>query len=158
MKLEAVIEDIETQGFFQSQSVPRIEHEVQIKAVEITLQTREMKLHLTAPLLGRNFISGFSANSSKFQWVIVPINQVETINTIHLANTFLETEVGIRDLVEQHLIEKSIKVYGSDLKPIAGKVCRLKSGLIELFANGDVFWVPIASISMIAVENFSDLN
>ena len=158
MKLEAVIEDIETQGFFQSQPVPVLEQQVQVKAVEITLRKSDLRLHLTAPLLGRNFISGFSANSSKFQWVIVPINQVETINTIHLANTFLETEVGIRDLVEQHLIEKSIKVYGSDLKPIAGKVCRLKSGLIELFANGDVFWVPIASISMIAVENFSDLN
>jgi len=131
MKLEAVIEDIETQGFFQSQPVP---------------------------VLGRNFISGFSANTNKFQWVIVPLTQVERIDTIHLANTFLETEVGIRDLVERHLIEKSIKLYGSDLKPIAGKVCRLKSGLIELFANGDVFWVPIASISMIAVENFSDLN
>ena len=158
MKLEAVIEDIETQGFFQSQPVPVLEQRVQVKAVEITLQISDVRLHLTAPLLGKNFISGFSANTSKFKWVIVPLTQVERIETIHLADTFLETEVGIKDLIEEHLIEKCIKLYGSDLKPIAGKVCRLKSGLIELFANGDVFWVPIAAISMIAVENFGDLN
>ena len=157
MTIETLMEDLEAQAFFAK--LPRkISENQKILSAIITVGVKDpITLHLTSPLVGKDFIAGFTLRNNEPAWIVITFNSLISLDTIGLDAEFLETELSLLELVEAKLFQVPLTIklrYGVSR---TGMILQIRGGLFEFRSAGNIQWFSVAALESLIVENLSNL-
>jgi hypothetical protein len=155
MNLESTLEDLEAQGYFASQVKPQETlGSAPSRLVRISFEHETADKYLASPILGSNFIGGFSVNQMSPKWQAINLTNVAHIENLE-GQTVLQTQASLLQIVEQQFLKvpvdiglKESRVIGF-IKAIDGQCFRFETQDYRLL------WIPESSVSDLVVENLS---
>jgi hypothetical protein len=155
MNLESTLEDLEAQGYFASQGKPQEAlASAPSRLVRISFEKETADKFLASPILGSNFIGGFSVNQMSPKWQAINLKNVAHIENLE-GQTVLQTQASLLQIVEQQFLKvpvdiglKESRVIGF-IKAIDGQCFRFETQDYRLL------WIPESSVSDLVVENLS---
>jgi hypothetical protein len=155
MNLESTLEDLEAQGYFASQVKPQEAHtSAASRLVRISFEKETADKYLASPILGSNFIGGFSVNQMSPKWQAINLTSIRHIENLE-GQTVLQTQASLLQIVEQQFLKvpvdiglKESRVIGF-IKAIDGQCFRFETQDYRLL------WIPESSVSDLVVENLS---
>jgi len=151
MNIEATLEDLEAQGYFQSQSKPIKQINISKKVRISLLDDDQSSFLLTSPIRGIDFIAGFVSVAN---WRIFPSRFIQSVLFIDEGEELLSSDLGLAELLEQKFTEVVLRIsFDKQVPDICGEL-RSVDGDWLLIGNQ---LVPIAAVKCIAVENLSKL-
>lgn len=155
MNLDALIEDLEAQGYFASNASE--ETAVKLEVCKVVLVERENlpDLYLSLPLLGKDFIAGFKVINTKSSWQV--FREYKLLAPQDNGTKLQRTKVSLQDLIRAHLIGTSVKIGLSFCESeVTGYILGVSGKLIE-FVTFDArrLWIPVKSIKHMVVEKLS---
>ena len=155
MNLDALIEDLEAEGYFAS-SAGEVNEDNQ-DYCKLILVVREDKpdLYLSLPLLGKDFIAGFTATTSKSSWMV--IQDYMFVLPQDLGTSIQKTKATLKEILKMHLIGSAAKVSLSATQTEYLGYIVGTSGRILEFVTFDAqrLLIPIKSIKSLVVEKLS---
>jgi hypothetical protein len=157
MDIEATLEDLEAQGYFQTITAePKAP--ATAKAVRISFSDKdETSLVLTAPIQGQDFIAGFISNYELVQWLIIPSSSIHAISAMQVTASPLQTELRFFDLVTEKLIGIDLRIkFLKQFPEVSGKLKYIQGEWLTVESLTTV-QVPISAIGYVAVEKLSEL-
>jgi len=151
MNIEATLEDLEAQGYFQSQSKPIKQINISKKVRISLLDDDQSSFLLTSPIRGLDFIAGFVSVAN---WRIFPSRFIQSVLFLEEAEEVLSSDLGLAELLEQKFTDVVLRIsFDKQVPDICGDL-RSVDGDWLLIGNQ---LVPINSVKCIAVENLSKL-
>ena len=154
MNLDAIFEDLEAQGYFQSNVRSAEQPAVIAKVVRVEL---DFASHLlTSVLLGPDFLAGFELNNNQLRWLIIPAGNIQILRAEDHGSNLLKTEGNLASLLELKLLGKSIKIISSE-QTVSGLLLDVSTEFIKLQSDSH-YWIPLGSLGVVVVEKFSDLT
>ena len=157
MDIEATLEDLEAQGYFQTITTePKAP--ATAKAVRIRFNDEdETSLVLTAPMQGSDFIAGFISNYELVQWLIIPSSSIQGITAIQFSDPPLQTELSFFDLITEKLIGTDLRIrFLKQFPEVSGKLKNIQGEWLTVESLITI-QVPISAIGYVAVEKLSEL-
>ena len=155
MNLESTLEDLEAQGYFASQVKPQETHtSTPSRLVRISFDHETADKYLASPILGSNFIGGFSVNQKSPRWQAINLKSVAHIENLE-GQTVLQTQASLLQIVEQHFIQIPVDIGLRGSRVIG--VIKVIDGQCFRFETQDyrLLWIPESSVSDLVVENLS---
>ena len=155
MNLEALIEDLEAQGYFATNASD--DTEVPLTLCKLVLVVRENlpDLYLSIPLLGKDFIAGFKVINSKSSWQV--FQDYQFLEPQDHGTKLQRTKVSLQELIKAHLIGTAVRVSLSfHESELSGYIVGVSGKLIEFVAfDARRMWIPIKNIKHMVVEKIS---
>lgn len=155
MNLESTLEDLEAQGYFASQVRPQEDlASAPSRLVRINFCHEAADKYLASPILGSNFIGGFSVTPKSPKWQAINLKNVVHIENLE-GQTVLQTPASLLQIVEQHFIQVPVDVGLRESRVIG--VIKAIDGNCFRFETQDhrLLWIPESSVSDLVVENLS---
>jgi len=155
MNLESTLEDLEAQGYFASQGKPQ---EAQTSTpswlVRISFDHEAADKYLASPILGSNFIGGFSVNQKRPKWQAINLRNVAHIENLE-GQSVLQTSASLLQIVEQHFLKVPVDIGLRESRVIG--FIKVIDGQCFRFETQDhrLLWIPESSVSDLVVENLS---
>ncbi len=155
MNLESTLEDLEAQGYFASQiKSEQTASSAPSRLVRISFEYEIADQYLASPILGSNFVGGFSANQKSPKWHAINLKNITHIESL-AGRTLLETTASLLQIVEQHFLQAWLAI-GFRESRVVGKVIAIDGNCFR-FESQDyrLLWIPESSVSDLVVENLS---
>jgi len=155
MNLDALIEDLEAQGYFAANASEEITVSLEVCKVVLVERENLPDLYLSLPLLGKDFVAGFKVINSKSSWQV--FQEYKLLAPQDNATKLQRTRVSLQDLIKAHLIGTSVRISLVLNEPeITGYILGISGKLIE-FVTFDArrLWIPVKSIKHMVVEKLS---
>lgn len=156
MNIEATLEDLEAQGYFATQTSLQTNDRTGVCGlVRVNFADSSPTKYLARPILGANFIGGFTTNQPSSNWLAINLNQVSHIDNLD-SQTLLETPATLLQVITEHFIEITLEL-GLAQKRLSGKVMSLLGNCVNFLREDRVScWIPESNISYVAVEKLSN--
>jgi len=155
MNLESTLEDLEAQGYFASQvKLEQSNNSLPSRLVRISFEHESADKYLASPILGSNFIGGFSVNQKRPKWQAINLKNVAHIENLE-GQTVLQTPASLLQIVEQHFIQVPVDIGLRESRVIGG--IKAIDGNCFRFESQDyrLLWIPESSVFELVVENLS---
>ena len=155
MNLESTLEDLEAQGYFASQVRPQEAlSSAPSRLVRISFESEAADKYLASPILGSNFIGGFSVNQKSPRWQAINLRNVAHIENLE-GQSVLQTPASLIQIVEQHFLKVPVDVGLRESRVIG--VIKAIDGNCFRFETQDhrLLCIPESSVSDLVVENLS---
>ena len=155
MNLESTLEDLEAQGYFASQvKLEQSNNSLPSRLVRISFEHESADKYLASPILGSNFIGGFSVNQTTATWHAINLKNITQIENL-AGQKVLETSASLIQIVEQHFMQVAL-VIGFRESRVIGKVSAIDGNCFR-FESQDyrTLWIPESSVFELVVENLS---
>jgi hypothetical protein len=151
MNIEATIEDLEAQGYFQSQTKPIKQTNVSKRVRLSLLDEDQSSFLLTSPIRGIDFIAGFVPVAN---WRIFPSRFIQSVLFLHEGEVLISSELGLAELLEQKFSGVVLRIsFDKQVPDICGE---LRSVDRDWLLIGNQL-VPLSAVKCIAVDNLSKL-
>ena len=155
MDLDALIEDLEAEGYFAS-SASEVNKDNQ-DYCKLILVVRQDKpdLYLSLPLLGKDFIAGFTATTSKSSWMV--IQDYMFVLPQDIGTSIQKTKATLKEIVKLHLIGSAAKVSLSATQTeYLGYIVGTSARILEFVTfDAQRLLIPMKSIKFLVVEKLS---
>ena len=155
MNLDALIEDLEVEGYFASnESEDNVEPQDYSKLV-LVVRNNTPDLYLSLPLLGRDFIGGFTTATSKSSWMI--IQDYLFMTPQDFGTTLQKTKASLKKIVKMHLIGSAAKLsLSAGESEYLGYIVGTSDTLLEFVTfDAQRMLIPMKSIRSLVVEKLS---
>jgi hypothetical protein len=155
MNLDALIEDLEAQGYFATNAGEEIELTLELCKLVLVVRENLPDLYLSIPLLGKNFVAGFKAINTKSFWHV--FQDYQLLEPQDHGTKLQRTRVCLQELIKAHLIGTSVKISLSHHESdIPGYIVDISGKILE-FVTFDArrLWIPVKSIKQMVVEKLS---
>jgi hypothetical protein len=155
MNLDALLEDLEAEGYFASQVATSEEESKGFCKSLLVVRENAVDIQLALPLLGKDFIAGFQNRRSKSTWLI--IQNYNYLQPQDSGTRLQRAKLSIKTIIEAHLIGTGLIVgLGGANSEQLGFITSVIGNQIELITyEGLVLWLPIKNIEYLAVEKLS---
>jgi hypothetical protein len=155
MNLDALIEDLEAEGYFAS-SAGEVNEDIQ-DYCKLILVVREDKpdLYLSLPLLGKDFIAGFTATTSKSSWMV--IQDYMFVMPQDLGTSIQKTKATLKEIAKLHLIGSAAKLsLAATQTEYLGYIFGTSGRILEFVTfEAQRLMIPMKSIKSMVVEKLS---
>jgi hypothetical protein len=155
MNIDALLEDLEAEGYFASSNNEEDKESETICKQVLVVRESLADLYLSLPLLGKNFVAGFVNKHSKSTWMI--IQDYVYLQPQDYGTCLQSTKISIKRVIQAHLIGASVKLgLRNTSSEHLGYIIRV-SGLILEFVTleAKTFWIPLGSVSYLVVEKIN---
>jgi hypothetical protein len=155
MNLDALIEDLEAQGYFATNMGEDTELNLELCKLLLVVRENLPDLYLSIPLLGKNFIAGFKVINAKSHWYV--FQDYQLLEPQDHGTKLQRTRASFQEIIQSHLIGTSVKISLShNESDIVGYIVDISGKLIE-FVTFDAkrLWIPVKSIKHMVVEKLS---
>ncbi len=152
MNIEATIEDLEAQGYFQSLT-KQVSAKPKAKLIRVSyLNQEQSSVVLRAPIAGKDFVAGFTQDMT---WLLIPGRSIHAITLEEIKAELSWTRSTLEELLEEKLIGVQLKLKFHWPSPeINGELSGVDQGWLKI-GNQQVF---VYSTKSIAVEKLSELK
>jgi len=155
MNLDALLEDLEAQGYFASTEIEAApESHAPCRSVTV-VRSDCPAVSLAMPLLGKDFIAGFQNRITKSSWLL--IQDYSYLKPLDQGNALQSTQLSFKKVVQKHLIGVSLRLSLSSGSPEQlGYITRGFGDLFE-FVNfeANTIWIPSSKIHYLVVDKLS---
>lgn len=155
MNLEAFLEDLEAQGYFESTNTNDLSISKESSKSILVIREGYPSIALALPLLGKDFIAGFQNRITRSSWLLIP-NYV-CLQTLDNGTELQRTSQNIKRVIQAHLIGVAVRISTSSDNPEqSGYFIRVIGNLVE-FVDFDAnsFWIPLTRINYVVVDKLS---
>lgn len=155
MNIEALIEDMEAQGYFAASKDEREEHLGDFCQQVLVTRKDLVDVYLSLPLLGKNFIAGFNAKNTKSVWLIVQNYQFLVLQD---EGTRLQrAKLSLKTVLRSHLIGVLVRVgITGASSELIGYVIRVRGENVEFVSlAAQRILIPLLSLTYVVVEKLS---
>jgi hypothetical protein len=155
MNIDALLEDLEAEGYFASSNKQVDEDGETICKQVLVVRENLSDLYLSLPLLGKNFIAGFINKYSKSTWMI--IQDYVYLQPQDVGTSLQSTKISLTRVIQAHLIGTSVKLgLRHTSSEHLGYIIKVSGSIIE-FVNFDAktLWIPLGSVSYLVVEKIN---
>ena len=155
MNIEALLEDLEAQGYFASTKEDEPKEPRSFCKSILVIRDDLPDLYLVMPLKGKNFIAGFQNRITKSSWLI--INDYSYLKPQDLGTELQETSLSINAIAQAHLIGVPLRLaLKSQNSELNGYITRTFSNMIEFVSfEAERLWIPTARLNYVVVEKLS---
>lgn len=153
MNIDALIEDLEAQGYFATKSETTSEVTERVCKQVLVIRERFEDVPLAMPLLGKSFIAGFVNKNSKSTWLV--IQSYEHIEPQDASTSLQQIDVTLKELICLHLIGVGVKICITEIEH-TGYIIRVTGKILEFVSyESKTLWIPLAQVRYMVVEKFS---
>jgi hypothetical protein len=155
MNLDALIEDLEAEGYFASNVGEETAAHLELCRLVLVMRENLPDLYLSIPLLGKDFIAGFKVIHTKSSWQV--FQDYQLLESQDHGTKLQQTRVSLQELIKKHLIGTSVKISLSVKESeVSGYIVGVSGKLID-FVTFDAkrLWIPVKSIKHMVVEKLS---
>ena len=155
MNLDALIEDLEAEGYFASSETKEQEQPENYCKSVLIVRDKSPDVYLSLPLLGKDFVAGFTATTAKSTWMV--IQDYLFIATQDAGTILQQTKATLKQIITTHLIGSAAKLSlsANDSEHI-GYIVGTSSNLLEFVTfDAQRMLIPIKSIKSLVVEKLS---
>ena len=155
MNLDALIEDLEAEGYFASSGSDVAEENQDYCKLILVVREDKPDLYLSLPLLGKDFIAGFTTSTSKSSWMVI---QDYMFATPQDAGTRLQkTKATLKEIVKMHLIGSAAKLsLAASESEYLGYIVGTSGRVLEFVTfDAQRMLIPMKSIKSMVVEKLS---
>ncbi|MEY3316913.1 MAG: hypothetical protein RLZZ503_115 [Actinomycetota bacterium] len=155
MNLDALIEDLEAEGYFASSgSEVNKDNEDYCKLILVVRQNNP-DIYLSLPLLGKDFIAGFTATTSKGSWMV--IQDYIFMRPQDLGTSIQKTKATLKEIVKKHLIGSAAKLsLAASESEYTGYIVGTSGRILEFVTfDAQRMLIPMKSIKSLVVEKLS---
>ena len=155
MNIDALLEDLEAEGYFASSNKEEDRDTESICKQVLVVRENLSDLFLSLPLQGKNFIAGFVNKHSKSTWTI--IQDYEYLQPQDVGTSLQSTEISIKRVIKAHLIGASVKLgLRNTSSEHLGYIIRVTGSILEFVTfDAKTFWIPLGSVSYLVVEKIN---
>ena len=155
MNLDALIEDLEAEGYFASNAGQASEESLEYCKLVLIVRENTPDLYLSLPLLGKDFIAGFSTASSRSSWMI--IKDYMFMSPQDVGTSLQETNATLKKIVKLHLIGTAAKLsLAAGETEFIGYIVGISGTLMEFVTfDAQRMLIPTKSIRSLVVEKLS---
>ena len=157
MNLDALIEDLEAEGYFASSGSEVTEDNQDYCKLILVVREDKPDLYLSLPLLGKDFIAGFTATTSKSSWMV--IQDYMFVLPQDLGTSIQKTKATLKEIVELHLIGSAAKLsLAASESECTGYIVGTSGRILEFVTfDAQRMLIPMKSIKSLVVEKLSML-
>ena len=155
MNLDALIEDLEAEGYFASSESKEQEQPVDYCKLVLVVRENTPDLYLSLPLLGKDFIAGFTTATTKSSWMIV--QNLMFITPQDVGTTLQKTRTSLKKIAKMHLIGSAAKLsLSAGESEYLGYIVGTSETLLEFVTfDAQRMLIPMKSIRSLVVEKLS---
>jgi hypothetical protein len=155
MNLDALIEDLEAEGYFASSGSDVTEENQDYCKLILVVREDKPDLYLSLPLLGNDFIAGFTATTSKSSWIV--IQDYMFMMPQDLGTSIQKTKATLKQIVKLHLIGSAAKLsLAASESEYAGYIVGTSARILEFVTfDAQRLLIPMKSIKSLVVEKLS---
>lgn len=155
MNIDALLEDLEAEGYFASSNNEVDEDRETICKQVLVVRENLSDLYLSLPLLGKNFIAGFVNKYSRSTWII--IQDYVYLQPQDVGTSIQLTKISLKRVIQAHLIGASVKLgLRHTSSEHLGYIIRVSGSILEFVTfEAKTFWMPLDSVSYLVVEKIN---
>jgi hypothetical protein len=155
MNLDALLEDLEAQGYFASTETEAIPESNALCRSVIVVRSSCHDAALVMPLLGKDFIAGFQNRITKSSWLL--IQDYSYLRPLDQGNALQATQLSFKKVVQKHLIGVSLRLSLAPGSPEqVGYITRGFGDLFEFVTfEAKTLWIPSRNIIYLVVDKLS---
>jgi hypothetical protein len=155
MNIEALIEDLEAQGYFASTKHDDAQELRSLCKSVLVIRENLPDLYLAMPLKGKNFIAGFQNRITKSSWLI--ICDYSYLIPQDQGTELQETKLSINEIAQAHLIGVPLRIaIESQNSELNGYITRTFSKMIEFVSfEAQRLWIPTDQLNYVVVDKLS---
>ena len=155
MNLDALIEDLEAEGYFASNESEETEDNQDFCKLILVVREDKPDLYLSLPLLGKDFIAGFTATTSKSSWMV--IQDYMFVLPQDLGTSIQKTKATLKEIVKMHLIGSAAKLtLAASESEYLGYIVGTSGRILEFVTfDAQRLLIPMKSIKSMVVEKLS---
>ena len=155
MNIEALLEDLEAQGYFASTKDDEPQTQKPFCKSVLVIRENLAAVYLAMPLKGKNFIAGFQNRISKSSWLI--IRDYSYLTPQDQGTQLQETKLSINEIAQAHLIGVPLRLgVKSQNAELTGYITRTFSKMIEFVSfEAERLWIPTAQLNYLVVDKLS---
>ena len=155
MNLDALIEDLEAEGYFASSGSEVTEDSRDYCKLVLIAREGTPDLYLSLPLLGKDFIAGFTTATSKSSWMIIQAYMFITPQDV--GTTLQKTKATFKNVVKLHLIGSAAKLsLAASESEYSGYIVGTSGDTLEFVTfDAQRLLIPTKSIKSLVVEKLS---
>ena len=155
MNIDALLEDLEAQGYFASTADQSQQKPKQLCKSVLVVREGLPDVYLAMPLLGKDFIAGFQNRITKSSWLV--IRQYSFLEPQDYGTELQLTQLSLREITKAHLIGVPIRIGLVGQSPeLNGYITGNFSKMIEFVSfEARTLWIPIAQVDYMVVDKLS---
>lgn len=155
MNLDALIEDLEAEGYFATSERNEAAQPEEYCKLVLIVRDKGSDLYLSLPLLGKDFVAGFTATTSKSTWMVIP--DYLFLSPQDAGTRLQRTKATLKQIVISHLIGSAAKLSLAEHESeYVGYIVGTSGNLLEFVTfDAQRMLIPIKSIKSLAVEKLS---
>jgi hypothetical protein len=155
MNIEALLEDLEAQGYFASTNdVSPPDAKPLCKSV-LVVRENLPDVFLALPLLGKDFIAGFQNRITKSSWLV--IRNYSFCEPQDPGTELQATPLTLKDIAHAHLIGVPLRVgLVGETSELTGYITKTFSKMLEFISfEAKTLWIPLAQVNYVVVDKLS---
>ena len=155
MDLDALIEDLEAEGYFASSESKGQEQPEDYCKLALIVRDKSADVYLSLPLLGKDFVAGFTATTAKSTWMVVP--DYLFLTTQDAGTSLQKTTASLKQIINAHLIGSAAKLsLASSESEYLGYIVGTSGSLLEFVTfDAQRMLIPTKAIKSLVVEKLS---
>lgn len=155
MNIDALLEDLEAEGYFASSNKEEDKDTETICKHVLVVRGNLTDLYLSLPLHGKNFIAGFVNKYSKSTWMI--IQDYVYLQPQDVGTSIQSTKISIKRVIQDHLIGASVKLgLRNTSSEHLGYIIRVSGSILEFVSfDAKTLWIPLDRVSCLVVEKIN---
>lgn len=157
MNIDALFEDLEAEVYFHASAKPTPPTKHCKLAVVAKGQAGTSRVVLSSPLLGEDFIAGFT-NPQQPSWVVIPSGHMVSVESLDENKVFSKANFNLSALLENKLSGILLQIETNIGSTRHAQISSMHGRFIEILAAGKLIQLATASIISITVENLSALE
>jgi hypothetical protein len=155
MNIDAILEDLEAQGYFASTTDESHREPKQLCKSVLVVRDNSPDVFLAMPLMGKDFIAGFQNRITKSSWLVM--REYELIEPQDHGTELQLTRLSLIDIAQAHLIGVPLRLGLSGEAPeLSGYITRTFTKMLEFISfEARTLWIPIAQVNYVVVDKLS---
>jgi len=155
MNLDALIEDLEAQGYFASNQSEDANAAVELCKLVLVVRKNLLDVYLSMPLQGKGFIAGFKVTNTKSSWHV--FQEYLYLEPQDHGTKLQRTNVSLQELITSHLIGTSVKLsLSANQAELSGYLVSVSGRQVEFVTlDAKRLWIPVKRIRYMVVEKLS---
>lgn len=160
MNLDALFEDIESQGYFASKTEPPGQALTPARQARVSfLEPKLTSIGLQGILKGNDFIAGFDACATSLTWLVIPDSGFALIELFEPGTGLDWVDLSLEELANKKLLKQQMRVKFRMAQPdIVGSLVGFQCNILELLALDRRIYVPVFAVEVMVVENLSKFS
>jgi len=155
MNIDALLEDLEAQGYFASTNAVRPPEAKPLCKSILVVRENLPDVFLALPLLGKDFIAGFQNRITKSSWLV--IRDYSFCEPQDHGTELQMTKLSLNDIACAHLIGVPLRVGLAGQAPeLTGYITGTFSKVLEFISfEAKTLWIPINQVNYVVVDKLS---